>query len=263
MPQAFVLHLSPKNKIYKHPYLSKYAHGLFYALLEKISPNLSAEVHAKKRNPFTLWAKESKNGTVFLRITLLDDDLFMPILGQFLDQSLKEISLGQDSYKIAKVIATPEGHKDAGFCSWDEIITAKPSKALGVLFLSPTVFSTSKLGGAKRHYTPLPEPKLVFKSLLKSYQVYSSLPHSGKELVGLEHELEQMMIITSHDIKTKLAQVGKTKLIGFVGRAGYKYQGDSATVKTALGQMAKLAFYSGVGAKTPYGMGQIRVYKQY
>ena len=54
MPHAFLLHLTPTHKAPKPPYLHKYTHGLFYNLLKTIDPDLSAQIHAMKRNPFTL-----------------------------------------------------------------------------------------------------------------------------------------------------------------------------------------------------------------
>ncbi|MCA9840306.1 MAG: CRISPR-associated endoribonuclease Cas6 [Trueperaceae bacterium] len=259
MPHAFLLHLTPTQKLPKHPYLSQYTHGLFYHLLQTLDPALSAEVHAQKRNPFSLWAKEQKDSSVMLRVSLLDDSLFQPLIRVVLTESLAGLELGQDQYRVARVLATPEGHRDANYESWQDILCAKPTTSLQFHFFSPTVFSTSKLGGAKQHYTPLPDPKLMLQSLFKTFQLYSPIPYSKEETTGLEHAFENLFIVTRHDIRTELALAGKTRLTGFVGKANIRYQDSAITVKKALAQLGKLAFYSGLGAKTPYGMGQVRV----
>lgn len=259
MPHAFLLHLTPSKHLPKHPYLSQYAHGLFYHLLESIDPALSAEVHTKKRNPFSLWAREQRDSSVMLRVSLLDDGLFQPLIRVVLSESITGLELGQDRYRVARVLATPEGHPDANYESWQNILCAEAITSLNFRFLSPTVFTTSKLGGAKQHYTPLPEPKLILSSLFRTFQLYSPLPYSEKETAGLEHAFDKLFIITRYDLRTELAQAGKNKMTGFVGKASIRYQDSAITVKKALAQFGKLAFYSGLGAKTPYGMGQVRV----
>ena len=256
MPHAFLLHLTPTTRVPKHPYLHQYTHGLFYSLLKTIDPVLSAYIHASKRNPFTLWARE-EGGGILLRVTLLDDALFRTLLGVVLQESVTGLELGQDSYRVARVLATPEGHRDAGFLGWEAILAAEPVRGLELRFVTPTVFATSR--GKKRHYTPLPLPRLVLKSLLRAFQTYSPAPYSEPEAAGLEAMFDEQFVVTGHDIATKPHKAGKVKLTGFVGRASIRYQEASGRVEKALGQLASLAFFSGVGAKTPYGMGQVRL----
>ncbi len=256
MPHAFLLHLTPTTRAPDHPYLHQYTHGLFYHLLETIHPALSADIHASKRNPFTLWARE-KDGGILLRVTVLNDTLFQSLLEVVLQESLTGLELGQDSYRVARVLATPEGHRDAGFLGWEDVLCARPVNRLELRFVTPTVFATSK--GKKRHYTPLPLPRLVLKSLLNAFQAYSPAPYSEPEAAGLEAMFDELFVVTSHDIATKPHKAGKVRLTGFVGRASIRYQEASGRVEKALGQLASLVFFSGVGAKTPYGMGQVRV----
>ncbi len=256
MPHAFLLHLTPTHHVPTHPYLHQYTHGLFYHLLETIDPALSAQIHASKRNPFTLWAREQKDAGILLRVTILDDALFQPLLGVVLQESLSGLELGQDSYRVARVLATPEGHRDAGFLSWEDILCAKPSDRLELRFLTPTVFATST--NDKRLYTPLPLPKLVLKSLLRALQTYSPAPYSAPEVGALELAFDEVVVLR-HDVRTRPHKAGKVRLTGFVGSAALGYTSSAVTVTKALGRLERLAFFGGVGAKTPYGMGQVRV----
>ncbi len=51
MPKALVLELvGPKSPLYP----GRYAHGLFFALLRELDPDLSEALHAAPRKPFTL-----------------------------------------------------------------------------------------------------------------------------------------------------------------------------------------------------------------
>ncbi len=255
MPHAFLLHLSPSKPTPRHKNLHQYTQGLFYHLLERIDPELSAAVHAAKRNPFTLWAKEQREG-VMLRVSVLDDALFQPLLRVVLEESLSGLELGQDSYRVARVLATPEGHPDAGYLSWQEILSAQPTNRLELHFLSPTVFATSK--ASKRLYTPLPQPDLLLKSLFESFQHFSPQPYSAAEKAALQEVFSTYTVISSHSIKTRLHLAGKQPLTGFVGTASLRYIEHAAQVMCALGRLKQLMFFSGVGAKTSYGMGQLR-----
>ena len=75
---------------------------------------------------------------------------------------------------------------------------------------------------------------------------------------ALELGFEEV-VVQKHSTKTQPHKAGKVRLTGFVGSATLRYTDSAVTVTKALGQLGKLAFFSGVGAKTPYGMGQIRV----
>ena len=255
MPHAFLLHLTPTTHTPTHPYLHQYTHGLFYHLLETINPTLSAHIHAATRNPFTLWAREERGG-ILLRVAILDDALFQPLLGVVLQESLTGLELGHDRYRVARVLATPEGHRDAGFLSWEDVLCAPPTDRLELHFLTPTVFATSK--NDKRLYTPLPLPRLVLKSLLTAFQRYSPRPYSEPEAGALEEAFGEVVVLR-HDIETRLHKAGKARLTGFVGSATLRYTDSAVAVNKVLGRLGQLAFFSGVGAKTPYGMGQVRV----
>ena len=113
MPHAFVLDLTATSQNPSLEYPSQYAQGLFYSLLEHIDPDLSAKVHAsKQRNPFTLWCKpihhHKKLTGARLRVTLLDDALFQPLLQTTIYQSLAGLKLGQSAFAISRVLATPK-----------------------------------------------------------------------------------------------------------------------------------------------------------
>jgi CRISPR-associated endoribonuclease Cas6 len=257
MPHAFLLHLSPTQKNAKPRDLSLYSHGLFYHLLEQIDPAMSATVHAAKRNPFTLYATQPRE-EVLLRVTVLDDTLFQPFLQAVLYQSLSGLELGQDRFQITKVIGTPEGSPEANYCSWENLLAAPETDKLYLRFTTPTVFTRSRSDG-KRHFVPLPEPYLILQSLLSSFQTYSPQPYSLEEAKDFKEILGEHVFIDSHKIHTQDYDAGRQTLTGFVGSATLRYPDKVTPVKKLLGQLGALAFYSGVGAKTPYGMGQVKV----
>jgi CRISPR-associated endoribonuclease Cas6 len=257
MPHAFLLHLSPTHHTTKPRDLSLYAHGLFYHLLKQIDPTLSKTVHEAKRNPFTLWATQPRD-EVLLRITVLDDTLFQPFLQAVIYQSLSGLELGHDKFQITKVIGTPEGSLEANYCSWEKLLAAPETDRLHFSFTSPTVFTRSRSDG-KRHFVPLPEPYLILQSLLSSFQTYSPQPYSLDEAKNFKEVFNEHVFIDSHKIQTQDYEAGRQTLTGFLGSVTLRYPDRVSPVKKLLGQLGALAFYSGVGAKTPYGMGQVKV----
>jgi CRISPR-associated endoribonuclease Cas6 len=260
MPHAFLLHLSPTKKNTAPLYLNLYSHGLFYHLLKCVDPAMSEDIHAAKRKPFTLHAQQHKE-EVTLRVTTLDDSLFAPLLQTALETSLSGLELGQDKFQITKVIATPEGNARAGFCSWQTLLDAPETDRLTLHFRTPTTFSTSRSDG-KRQYTPLPIPALVLKSLFTSFQLYSPHPYNEQEAKAfLDTIFEEHFFLERHKIETQSFEAGKQRLTGFIGSATLRYQDQTSEVKKLLGRLGKLAFYSGIGTKTPYGMGQVVVAK--
>ena len=256
MPHAFLLHLTPLSGKPRLEHPSLHTHGLFYRLLERIDATLSAQVHAAKRNPFTLSTRTRQDGAL-LRVTTLDDALFSPLLRVTFEGSLAGLELGRDTYRVARVLATPEGDADAGYLSWQNLSSAEPVGGLEFRFLTPTLFSTSQ--GKGRQYTPLPLPRLVFGSLLRAYQTFHPEPYDDNALAGLEEAFEREVVITRHSLRTEPYQAGKTSLTGFVGSASFRYLGRSPQVSRALGGLGRLAFFSGLGVKTGYGMGQVRL----
>lgn len=260
MPHALVLELSSdqKQKIASQSLSSKHIHGLFYHLLSEVSPAMSTAVHAAKDVPFTLAGKTHKEqpGAVSLRISLLDDELFRPLLELIHQQSASGIVLGNSPYTIGQILATPEGHPRAGFCTWDEILAAPAQQKMMLNFLTPTVFSTTRQNG-RRHFTPLPEPRLILRSLLRNYQAFCPTPYPQEEAIPLRDILTEQFVVTQLRIQTQSYSAGNHKYTGFVGQVGLAYLDSQEHVRKLLGRLQKLAFYCGVGAKASYGMGQV------
>lgn len=265
MPHAFLLHLTSPlcGEGGAHPrpprYPGLYAHGLFFSLLTKIDPGLAAAVHAAPRKPFTLAVLEpsrpSGRGEVVLRITILEDGLFAPLLRVLLRESLDGLALGDHLHGLVRVVATPQGSPLAGRHTWEELAAAPPSRGLRLRFHTPTVFATSKPGRRAR-YTPLPDPFLIAKSLLSSWQHHSPLRFPEVEAAALQSVFElDLELARFANLRFERAQAAKGFFPGFTGAVEVRCHSDSLEVQRALGILQAYAFYAGVGAKTAYGLG--------
>ncbi|RIH88976.1 CRISPR-associated endoribonuclease Cas6 [Calidithermus roseus] len=256
MPHAVVLELiGDKPPLYP----AKYAHGLFFVLLSRVDPQLSTKLHEAPRKPFTLAPLTGRNGALLLRFTTLDDGLFGPFLRVLLEVAPEGLPLGDTPYRLARILATPEGHSMAGACSWEELKSAPRQREASFFFQSPTIFTTSKPGGRTR-YTSLPDPRLIMSSLLDKWQAHSPYPYNPREEAALRELFElDLELAAFKNLRFHRIQAGKGFFPGFTGEVTLKLHSDSLEVQEAFGQLTTLAFYSGVGAKTPYGMGVARV----
>lgn len=254
MPQAVVLDL-----VGPHPplYLGKYAHGLFFSLVARLDPDLAEILHGARKKPFTLTPLQEGNNRVRLRFSSLDDKLFHTFLTSLLQIAPDGVPLGATPYRLVRVLANPQEHPLVGSATWETLRSAPPLGELTFVFHSPTVFATSKPGGRNR-YTPLPEPRLIARSLLEKWQAYSPYPYGAKEEAALLNLFELDLELASfHGLQFHRVQAAKGFLPGFTGEVRLRLHSESVLVREALGRLASLAFYSGVGAKTPYGMGLV------
>jgi CRISPR-associated endoribonuclease Cas6 len=253
MPHAFLLHLSGATS---HPprYPGLYAHGLFFALLGKLDPTLANQIHAAPRKPFTVASLECKEGVV-LRVTTLDDALFASLLKTLLQESVHGLPLGEQSFSLSKVIATPQGDPLAGYKSWQELAGLGATRQLRLHFKSPTVFTTSKADKRTRH-TPLPDPFLIAKSLLSSWQFHSPQRFSEVDAAALQMVFELDLELTRFaNLRFEKAQAAKGFFPAFTGQIELFCHSDSLQVQQALATLQAYAFFAGVGAKTTYGLG--------
>lgn len=252
MPYAVVLELiGEKTPLYP----AKYAHGLFFAVLSRMDPQLATRLHSAPRKPFTLAPLGGRNGALHLRLTTLDDALFAPFLRTLLEVAPEGLPLGDGSFRLARVLATPEGHPLAGVASWEELRGAPPKDRATFRFLSPTVFATSKPGGRTR-FTPLPDPQLILGSLLDRWQAFSPYPYHPREEAALRQVFAlDVELLGFHKLRFQRTQAGKAFFPGFTGEVSLRLWSNSLEVREAMGCLHAFSFFGGVGAKTTYGMG--------
>ena len=99
-----------------------------------------------------------------------------------------------------------------------------------------------------------PQPELVFSSLLKRWNAFSELK------IPEEHAAYFPSIkVSSYDLRTQLVHFSRYKIIGFKGEVEYELPGNASEgFRREVNALADFASYSGVGAKTAMGMGQVR-----
>lgn len=280
MPYAIVIHAFPRTDLPLAHAQGKILHGLFYELLQKASMAKGDEVHsAEGLKPFStaLLLSERQRRAEYLyageelkiRFTFLDDSLYPLLARYFLSTLNLSLDLVHTELTVARILSTQQsGEEWAGCASFEEIYAnaSDAEKQFSFHFATPTFF---KRGGGPAYpdlIVPLPLPDLVFSSLLRNWNRFSSSSFVEANLLKeiCSHHLE----MTHHRISSQLARLvfsrddgayRTTTFPGFVGFCSFRLVElhDQGIIKT-LNALADFAFFSGVGAKTTMGCGVAR-----
>jgi len=92
-------------------------------------------------------------------------------------------------------------------------------------------------------------PECVFNSLLKRWNKYSGMEISH---IPIESIFPSFVNISTSILLTR------SKFIGILGETSYRILGMCHQVIQQINALADFALYSGVGRKTPMGMGMVR-----
>jgi len=245
MPAKLSFTLFPEKPITR--VLPEQLHGLFFSLL---SDGLANELHAPKRlKPFCLWSKalfsEKKTDRLRLEVSLLKDSLLPGVIASYMLEE-RELKLGDvPLQKSQKPLLKGESIR-----SYSKIYEeAEPSDTVVLDFLTPTSF---KRGGADH---PLPEPELIFRSLIRKWVAFSDFPLS----VDLRKVIREGIFVSGAWIRTvKFELSEKARAVGFTGRVVLFVDSKDEEVLKWINALARFAEFAGVGRKTTMGMGKVR-----
>jgi CRISPR-associated endoribonuclease Cas6 len=220
-------------------------HALFFSILPE---KVSQELHSiKGTKPFTVCFKDffGKDGKeevkrISLTVTLLKDELF-PLLSEGIILGKKELKIGGVGISSKRI--TSSEHK-----TYQRLMEeGKVTRDFLFFFQTPTTFK-------KGHSDyPLPEPALIFKSLLRKWNSYSE-----EKLELSLAELSKMLQVGGFWIKTRKLPVSQNaKLTGFTGRVFINARIEDEETLKKLYTLASFAEFSGVGRKTTMGFGKV------
>lgn len=217
------------------------ARGVVYALLREHAPELHDQQSLK---PFTVSVGPQR--PPFLRLTFLNDDLYARLSPHLYPLAGRSVRFGATSARVTAVLQ--EGHPWAALSTYGRLFQGDSQGDVSLRFATPTFFRRQGQNYA------LPEPGLVFGSLLSRWNAYAPLPVPAE----LEQALPQLTF-KYFNLRTRTI-AGHTPTAGALGRATYHLPGASEEQRRWLSALGRFAFYSGVGAKTTLGFGQVRPY---
>lgn len=270
---SVVLVCSPVREVEIEATVGHQAHAAFLDAIRQADPRLSAMLHDPQVSirPFTvspLGAMPSvRNGRVrlnparnyWLRFTILYAPIFRRFMERFLESGDPPVlRLHPAEMAVREILVTPGTHPWSGYTSWAQLVQdAAPEPELTLQFVSPTAFSFGQKEWGKK-IVVLPQPELVFGSLLRVWNGYAPPPLRLEE-AGLRAYLEEHVVIREiRGLQTRMLRLRGLPQVGFVGTITYGLMGENEVARLALNLLADFAFYAGVGMKTTMGMGQCR-----
>lgn len=262
---AVTLHLKPQHNAYIPAWLGRAAQANFLQALESVHPTLSQAIHdAPGAKPFTssnlTGARKQGNmiqlgqsNALRLRYTTLHPQLTTIFHQGILPQWNKgEISLHDQPLQVVDIQVGNDDKGLSGRVDYTQLIDcASTQNTVTMSFASPTSFK--RTGG---YFTPLPQPELVFSSLLDRWNAFAPfrLPDTLYDLFHADIAILDVHIQTE---TLTFARGQKGTVPGFIGKVTYRFSRDKGQ-RRYLQALASFAKYSGVGVKTTVGMGQVR-----
>lgn len=184
----------------------------------------------------------------------MQDDLFGFFTKYFLENNKDEIRLQDNTFKISAIYATNSKNNEWSAYRTYEYIYNNTYNDIEIRleFKSPTAFKRINIAYL------FPEPRLVFGSLLKKWNEYSPYQVQNSIMDNIENDV----IVSGYKLQTKaLHYRNKNKeyiVKGFVGIVDYKIRSRNEEIIKTINLLSDFAIFSGVGHKTPMGMGQTR-----
>ena len=257
-----VIGLSTKAEIRLKGLGGEALHGFVFNILKRASPELASNLHhLGEPKPFCisplLEGYELKGGCSYIRasevvtfkISLLTEELLTAAIAAFFNPMAEGeiLSLSRKPVTVNSINMCPTDIDS--FTSFDKLFReAHPETKVTLEFLTPTSFRGDGI------QTLFPEPRLVFSSLLRRWNTYS-------EVKILEEYAETFpsIKVANYNLRTELVNFSKYKIVGFKGRVEYELPEDASEgFLREVNALADFASYSGVGAKTTMGMGQVQ-----
>lgn len=248
-------------------WLGKAVHGEFLAGLKRLNPVLSAAIHdGSGMKPFTTSNLDgmSVRGSIAtirpgqklsIRFSTLHPQLSALLINALVPQWVNDgLKLHDQPLQVTAVRTTAEEDVWCDALHFDQLLDeAGETDHLRMEFVSPTAFRATA-----RHYIPLPQPELVFASLLDRWNRFApfQLPRELYEQFRSSIAVEEADI---HTDTVNFARGGRTNVIGFTGRVTFRLFVKDREARRQIAALAAFARFSGVGAKTTMGLGQARL----
>ncbi len=262
-----LLELQAQHEAWLPATMGHQIHAMFHQLIARVDPALSDRLHDEQgHRPFTLssllgavlqgnHAALAPGKTYQVRVTLLDGGHLWGCLSTlFLEGGPCEVRLGEAKLLLTRLVSTPASDSTgwAGRTSWQELVSTPTHYTITLSFTSPTAFNISG-----NYFALVPEPILVWESLIRSWNAYAPDPlHIERQV--LRDTLRHHITITACDLSTHILHYPKYAQKGFTGTCTYHLPQEEEQA-AQLTRLAAFARFAGVGYKTTMGMGQVRM----
>lgn len=260
---SVLLLLQPRKAQNNLPlWLGQSAQAFFLNSLQRLNPHLSAAVHdGSGLKPFTtsnLLGMDDgiqPDQPLQLRFTTLHPHLTTLMLNGLVPIWCAEgVSLHDQPLTVTGVQIESHENPWCGVDTYAQLLQPSHSdqSRISFTFASPTAFKATA-----GHFVPLPQPELVFSSLIDRWNAFAPtrLPQTLYDVIRGGVAIESLDIQTA---EISLSRGLRGTIIGFTGNVTYYLIERDREARRLLHTLAAFAKYSGVGVKTTVGLGQVR-----
>jgi CRISPR-associated endoribonuclease Cas6 len=276
MPFSLLINCSPTVNVPISHVQGTSIQAMFLHLIQQVDASLMLRLHDEPGyRPFTLsplgiygesgqfqgyWLPHDylirADSACYLRVTLLDDELF-PVFSRYFEAvPTPNFLLGETLFHVTEVLDTADTDN-----AWsrhqsyaeliDRALRCQRRRTLRLRFSTPTSFRQGNLD------LPLPLPKLVFQSYKRRFETF----YDVEFLPDFEQRVEYHVGIANlRYIQTAMISIKNVRSIGFTGNVTFLIHKQAPPeLLFQINLLAEYAFFCGTGKKTVLGMGQTRV----
>jgi CRISPR-associated endoribonuclease Cas6 len=217
-------------------------------LMEHIDSDYASVLHSQKWNPYSqnIIGKDEK---VVWTIRTLNQEAYEKIIKPLEAEAFTEFRLEKKDIvvRVCDKKLTVKSQKEL----LEEFYQKPADRYLNLEFVTPTAFKSNG------RYVIIPEPRLIFQSLMNKYSAAS-----GGEMEMFDTEtldqLTESSEITQYRLKSTGFPLESVRIPSFKGELSIRVRGNDTMARYARFLM-QFGEYSGVGIKTAMGMGAIRM----
>ncbi|MDR3573119.1 MAG: CRISPR system precrRNA processing endoribonuclease RAMP protein Cas6 [Anaerolineaceae bacterium] len=247
------------------------AHNLLLQTIKTADESLAKTYHDEQSiRPFSVSTlmgrfperKFSDDFTYLLRFTGINKEVTKILYNAHQPNGLLApgsiIELDHLNFQIENAFCDHEAHSFADTSSYPELVSRSmlssqpPANDICFQFNSPTYFSSEKTQSPRNKQFPFPLPDLIFGSLLDRWNAFGLLAFPPE----LRKYAAECLLIKRFDLKSRRIPVVGGIQIGMVGKVVFVTSNYDRYWMSLLHVLADYAFYSGVGAKIAFGLGQ-------
>jgi len=195
--------------------------------------------HESEIKPFSLRLVKQEGKTLRWEVCALCLDLAEKLSATQLPRKACLSNTRVSDMLISPVSSTNYGH----------LLRPRTGTQFTFHFKSPTSFRS------QGQQILFPAPELLFGSLMQKWNAFAR-----KKITREIAEDFKKILVTRYSLETQEISFSNYKIIGFTGEVCYRIPpGTDPVVKRVVNALARLAPYSGVGYKTPMGLGWVEV----
>lgn len=269
---SLVLNLTALNPGVLNGAAGELSHAAFYAAVQAVDPALSQRMHdAQERAAFTLsplygyWRSPqdkliriNTGQPGFLRVTLLDDELAGIFLRAMQRPPLPVLRIGDVELGVIGALGAPGSHPWSGYTTLQELAALdEAADAWTVEFASPLAINWGKLPNGNRRTLTFPMPRIAIAGLRTRWDKLTGSTWG----LAFEEWVERNIVVSRvHYWRNESFRFQQQNFTGGVGKLDYQVLNPSPHANVVhFERLLRLAFYTGIGYKTTYGLGQVRL----